>query len=56
MLDYYHEHGLWEAKKTESRKWQVFQTKLPNELYNALKQAVNLMNRYGYYENTFDFF
>ena len=55
VLDYYHEHGLWEAKKTEDGKWQAVQTKLPDEQYNALKQAVNLMNRYGYYENTFDF-
>ena len=44
MLDYYYEHGLWEAKKTESGKWQVFQTKLPNEQYNALKQAINLIS------------
>ena len=43
------------SKKTESGKWQEVQTKLPNEQYNSLKQAVNLMNRYGYYENTFDF-
>ncbi|WP_303813448.1 PAAR-like protein [Apibacter mensalis] len=55
VLDYYHEHGLWEAKKTEDGKWQAVQTKLPDEQYNDLKQAVNLMNRYGYYENTFDF-
>ena len=43
------------SKKTESGKWQAVQTKLPNEQYNALKLAVNLMNRYGYYENTFNF-
>ena len=55
MLDYYHEHGLWEAKKTEDGKWQAVQTKLPDEQYDELKQAANLMNRYGYYENTFDF-
>jgi hypothetical protein len=39
----------------EDGKWKAVQTKLPDEQYNALKQAVNLMNRYGYYENTFDF-
>ena len=49
MLDYYHEHGLWEARKTEEGKYLAVQTKLPNKQYDELKQAVNLMNRYGYY-------
>ncbi|QYN43660.1 hypothetical protein GYM75_01815 [Gilliamella sp. ESL0441] len=55
MLDYYHEHGLWEARKTEEGKYLAVQTKLPNKQYDELKQAVNLMNRYGYYlENAWD--
>jgi hypothetical protein len=39
----------------EDGKWKAVQTKLPDEQYDELKQAVKVMNRYGYYENTFDF-
>ena len=55
VLDYYYENGLWEAKKTGDGMWQAIQTQLPKEQYDELKQAVGTMNRYGYFENTFDY-
>ncbi|WP_295811450.1 hypothetical protein [uncultured Apibacter sp.] len=55
VLDYYYENGLWEAKKTGDGMWQAIQIQLPKEQYDELKQAVGIMNRYGYFENTFDY-
>ena len=54
-LYYYHEHDLWEARKTEEGKYLAEQTKLSDDQYDEFKQATNVMNRYGCYENTFDF-
>jgi hypothetical protein len=53
VLDYYYENGLWEAEKIDGKYFAV-QTKLPEDQYNELKQAVATMNRYGYLENALE--
>ncbi len=53
VLDYYHEHGLWELELRDGKFFPIKKT-LPQEQYNELKKAVDIMNRYGYLENAWD--
>lgn len=53
VLDEYYQNGLWEVVKIGDRYFPV-QTRLPEDQYSLLKEAVDMMNRLGYYDHTLE--